>query len=551
MDNILLSWIARNNDPYSRTRKMTYMRDARGNLYEGPTLSLMFSPDSPYRGSFKQVYIFTQKRNTKKQHKNSLTNEQIAQELKSEIHKRAPEVVVHFCRWDYDNPTDHKAIFEFMRHHIPQIRKQHPQANLVINASTGTPSMHTIWVLMAEAGFIQRPFEIIQSHRVQKKITVKPISIGLETFYNVYEKNRRHRPSAQQGIFWDPDKFVSTKLIECYHEARRFARLNVPILIMGERGTGKTTLASWVRFHSPFRDRKKDTDWPSVACGMYSPETMRAELFGYKRGAFTGADKDHPGLLAYADKDTLFLDEISDLPHNLQRLLIRAIEEKTFPPLGATQPSTSHFRLITASNRPWHELEQQLSPDFLDRIGMLTIKLPSLREIPEDIPWLWEQVYEQALIRSGLPHSPTFPDGFHTQLIEQLQRQTLPGNIRDLLRIAYKLLAFAHDQEGDFDVEEVMTYILRHSPQQIASTRTTEQVHQAVCLSFATGQGIPPRWMQKEQPLSTKDLFRALKGYIAEEIREQAKTQRISAAKLCDVTERSLLSWSSHGEDNT
>ena len=104
---------------------------------------------------------------------------------------------------------------------------------------------------------------------------------------------------------------------------------------------------------------------------------------------------------------------------------------------------------------------------------------------------------------------------------------------------------------GDFDVEEVMTYILRHSPQQIASTRTTEQVHQAVCLSFATGQGIPPRWMQKEQPLSTKDLFRALKGYIAEEIREQAKTQRISAAKLCDVTERSLLSWSSHGEDNT
>ncbi len=129
---------------------------------------------------------------------------------------------------------------------------------------------------------------------------------------------------------------------------------------------------------------------------------MRAELFGYKKGAFTDAKEDTEGLLHVADGDTLFLDEIGDIPRDLQRLLIRAIEEKSFTRVGARIPEKSDFRLITATNLPWRDLQNRLDPDFLDRIGVLVLEVPPLREIRADLPWLWQHVYQQALRRSGV-----------------------------------------------------------------------------------------------------------------------------------------------------
>src|SRR5690606_8723891 len=145
-----------------------------------------------------------------------------------------------------------------------------------------------------------------------------------------FQQARPRHVAASEQVLLDPRHFVSERLKRLYDRARRYAQLNVPVLILGERGTGKTTLASWIRSSSPFRDPSKDQSWPSVPCSQYSPETMRAELFGYVRGAFTDARTDTEGLLHVADGDTLFLDEIGDISRDLQRLLIRALEEKRF-----------------------------------------------------------------------------------------------------------------------------------------------------------------------------------------------------------------------------
>src|SRR4029079_8610403 len=140
-------------------------------------------------------------------------------------------------------------------------------------------------------------------------------------------------------------KFRTDRMRWLFDEARRFAQVKVPVLILGERGTGKSTLAGWIRLHSPYRKKELDAHWPAVACGQYTPETMRSELFGYKRGAFTGAMKDHEGLLAMAHKDSLFLDEIGDVSRDLQRLLIKALEEKRYMRLGEDRTRDSDFRL--------------------------------------------------------------------------------------------------------------------------------------------------------------------------------------------------------------
>src|SRR5204862_3359844 len=142
---------------------------------------------------------------------------------------------------------------------------------------------------------------------------------------------------------------------------------------------------NWMRANSQFRKPDLDRNWASVPCGQYSPETMRAELFGYVKGAFTGAERDHQGLLKTANGDTLFLDEIGDISRDLQRLLIRALEEKRYFPLGDDKPRKSDFRLLSATNLPTEQLQDRLDPDFFDRIRLLTIRVPSVREMPEDV----------------------------------------------------------------------------------------------------------------------------------------------------------------------
>ena len=213
--------------------------------------------------------------------------------------------------------------------------------------------MHTVWVLMAETGFVEPPFTVVKSYRRSERggrPAVVPVELGIETFYKTYKASRpRQLGSEEQGVIWDPSRFRTEAMKRVYADARRVAPLNVPVLIRGERGTGKTTMANWIRSNSPYKREEQNANWPSVACGQYGPETMRAELFGYRKGAFTGATADREGLLAAAHRDTLFLDEVGDVSRDLQRLLIRAVEEKRYFALGDDKPRESKFRLLTAT----------------------------------------------------------------------------------------------------------------------------------------------------------------------------------------------------------
>lgn len=522
----LLTWIAKQNDPYNR------------NGSPGPNLTLLFDSNSPYAGRFDELIILF--RDDESGESEEL---QKVRQLEKEIHNRDPGLRIEKRPWRGKDPTDHAVIHEFLQEEIPKIRRNRKGKLFVAHISPGTPSMQTIWVLMAETGEIEGPIELAKSYRAEDRgddaPTAVTVHVGLDTFFKVYQRNQHIARPEQEIVDWDPRRFKSSRLKEVYAEARRFAQVKVPLLILGERGTGKTTLAAWVRSFSPYRKPENDRNPPVVPCGQYVEETMRAELFGYVKGAFTDAKETKEGLLAAADGDTLFLDEIGDIAPGLQRLLIKALEEHVYSPLGSTKAKKSDFRLITATNRRLDDLRHRIDPDFLDRIGMLRVEMPPLREILDDLDWIWDSVLSKAEMRAGIPIPARVRGNIRAEVLAVLRRHPLPGNLRDLFVVAYRVIAALGDIHEPMAEVEAVSYALEGlaTPALAGDGGLTVRVLRGYIQQARLGGVL------SEGKLTTKAILRDLQRYMAQEIRQHARANRKPLGDICDVKERTLRDW--------
>lgn len=513
---------------------------AVGERVPGPTLNLLFNPASPLCGAIKDVVLLYRQDSSGRE-----AERQIAEETAAEIVKRDPRTRIRTICWHGDDPTDHKAIFNFLEKVMPALRQDFQNMDLVIHVSPGTPSMHTVWVLMAETGFIPQPFRLVKSYRQGERKDgriVCDVEIGIETFYKKYVSEAPLDVEfAESRILWDRRLFRSRPLIDLYNKAARFAKLNVPILILGERGTGKTTLATWIRINSSF-NAAKGGEWPAVACGQYTPETMRSELFGHAKGAFTDAKFGKEGLLSKANNDTLFLDEVGDVSSEVQRLLIKAIEEKRYYPLGENKPVESNFRLLTATNLSWDLLATRLDPDFLDRISTFILYFPPLRELKEDIPWIWEQVYDNASRRAGIPHRTiALGKQYHERIVKHLQQHPLPGNLRTLYQVAYHFLAARCDVESGLSLSECVVEALAaiNGP---TLTQGNTGTPARVARSFANREPLD-ECIESSKRLDCGEVEDELRRYMASEIRRIAKSRGVPVESICTVTERTIRNW--------
>ena len=534
---VLLSWCARSNDPYERDRDGNYRQDGRA--LPGPTLTLLFDPESKYCKVIEDVVLLSNESPDGKDH----IGERVLTQTIDAIKSKDPRIRCQSLKLVTPDPTDHAKIFEFLKERLPEIRKQFPEREIIIHVSPGTPAMQTVWVLMAECGFIQQPFTVVKSYRKGERKNGKavvPVRIGIETFYKVFQASRPTRTSTpEETVQWDPAQFRSAKLITLYKEARSFARLRVPVLITGERGTGKTTLANWIRANSGFCKPELSNDWASVPCGQYTAETMRAELFGYLKGAFTGAEKDREGLLKTADGDTLFLDEVGDIARDLQRLLIRAVEEGTYYRLGSTRAEKSTFRLITATNIVESELKRRLDPDFYDRIGGLRLAIPPLREVPEDLPWLWRSSFQAAVHRCGISAPLEFTDAQHEQVVKRLVAHRLNGNIRDLLRVANRIRARRTDQD-ETDWSQVLDYGMSGLEEQCAPSKVATEIAKA----YVQGEGLDTL-LEGLGRIEIGPFEADIRAFLASELRRIARERKVEPSVLCDVSSRTLRDWAS------
>ena len=197
------------------------------------------------------------------------------------------------------------------------------------------------------------------------------------------------------------------------------------VLIAGETGTGKEVIARALHDHGPRIKRP----FVAINCGALPETLLESELFGYRKGAFTGAERDKPGRLALARDGTLFLDEIGEISPAMQVRLLRVLQEREFEPLGGTQPEPLRARIIAASHRDLLALvrEGRFREDLYYRLVVMRLDIPPLRERREDIPTLANDLLARINLRMERAIA-----GFTPEAMDVLQRQPWPGNIRQL-----------------------------------------------------------------------------------------------------------------------
>jgi PAS domain S-box-containing protein len=232
---------------------------------------------------------------------------------------------------------------------------------------------------------------------------------------------------------------TSSAIANIKKEAAKAANTNFPILISGESGTGKEMFAQAIHNASPRR-------WYSfihINCAAIPRDLLESELFGYEKGAFTGANQQgKPGKLELANHGTVFLDEIGDMPLEMQPKLLRVLEEKEIEHIGGTTPLRSDFRLITASNQNLEEMvaEGKFRKDLFYRLNVIRLRIPPLRERREDVLPI-----ARSIIQNIADDSPFREIKIQHQAEEALINYDWPGNVRELLNLLSRAMCFSED----------------------------------------------------------------------------------------------------------
>ncbi len=232
------------------------------------------------------------------------------------------------------------------------------------------------------------------------------------------------------------------KMLEIFEIISRIAETDATVLVQGESGTGKDLIAKTIHYNS----LRKENPLVTVNCGALTESLLTSELFGHRKGAFTGAVKDTIGRFQAADRGTLVLDEIGEIPINLQKTLLRAIEDKEFERVGDSQSTKVDIRIISTTNR---NLQEEVSKgsfreDLFYRLSIVPITIPALRERPSDIPLLANYFLKK--LQKG-----KMPIRIEPGVMEQLETFSWSGNVRELANIIQQMMVFCRKNTISID----------------------------------------------------------------------------------------------------
>ena len=307
---------------------------------------------------------------------------------------------------------------------LKRVRQTHPRVPVIVLTQYGTIESAVEATRIGAADYVTKPFHIPE---LRTKLDRVVHSLELDEENRVLREQLRTRPGFAGLIGLSPKMQRVYKLIE------KVSQHNYPVLILGESGTGKELVARSIHFAGTRSSRP----FAPVDCSSFVPTLIESELFGYMKGAFTGANQTKRGLMEAAGNGTLFLDEIGDLPVDLQAKLLRAIQEKEIRPVGSTDRISISVRVIAATNRDLETAvrEGRFRQDLYFRLNVVQIKLPPLRERKGDIPLLVNSFLEKFSDTDG-PIRRVAED-----MMTKLMAWDWPGNVRELENVIERAVA--------------------------------------------------------------------------------------------------------------
>jgi DNA-binding NtrC family response regulator len=391
---------------------------ATGEERAGPILTVLAER------AFGQVYLFTTPKAA-----------EISEKTATAISERHPGVKVDILEVPLKDPTNYLGILRQLRSHFKKLNVAHPDAEYAISVSSGTPHMHACWLLLAASGEI--PATILQSTPPEfvpeGRPLVREIDIHQKDFPTITRPVDGSEPAEDDessvisacrelGIVGDDPAFR-----RALHEAFVYSQYDdFHILLLGETGSGKEHFARFIHHLGPRSNRPMVT----VNCSSIPENLVESQLFGHKKGAFTGAASDHEGKFKSADRGVLFLDEIGELPLPAQAKLLRALDQGEIEPVGSNKPVKVNVRVIAATHRNLREmvLAGTFREDLYQRFGS-SIAIPPLRARKIDIPILSTHLLTAWNARHQ--HQKRLSPA----AINELIRYPWAGNVRELRRV--------------------------------------------------------------------------------------------------------------------
>ncbi len=381
---------------------------------------------------------------------------------------------------------------------LQRVAQREPMPTVITMSAYGTIDLAVKTMQLGAYDYISKPFKpaeiILALKKAEERERLKQENVVLRreieekySFGNIIGKS-----PAMQAIF---------ELI------KKVAHVKSSVLITGESGTGKELVAKAIHYNSP----RKDRDFLAINCGAIPETLLESELFGHKKGSFTGASQDRKGFFEEADSGTLFLDEIGDIPINLQVKLLRVLQESEIRRVGEERSRPVDVRVIAATAK---DLLQEVSrgafrEDLFYRLNVLPVNIPPLRERKEDIPSL----VDHFIGKYNAAHSLAV-EGVAASAMKSLLDYHWPGNIRELENIIERAMVLT--EASRVDVDDI--------PDSVKNAR----------------EDVPE--VQEEEDLSVKRMHRKLEAQLIIKALHKTGGNKSQAAKLLEISYPALLS---------
>lgn len=353
---------------------------------------------------------------------------------------------------------------------LKHVREAYPDLVFMLITAFGTTESAVEAMKMGAYDYLTKPFKIDEVRiNIQNALRTKHLEVE-----NKVLKKELSKEYSFQSLVGNSDE-----MHRIFDLVKRVSQTPTNILITGESGTGKEVVAKAIHYNGLLKDKP----FVTINCGAIPEQLMESEMFGHKKGSFTGAVADKVGLFEVADGGTLFLDEVGELPVTIQVKLLRAIQERVIRRVGATEDIKIEVRICAATNRDLEEMVKQgtFRQDLFYRLNVINIRTPSLRERRDDIPLLanhFLKKYNERLNKNI--------GAISTEAMEMLKKYDYPGNVRELENIIERTVAL----EGGATIlpESLPPFVNTPTGRKMASSHEIEITEDGIDLDKVMGQ---------------------------------------------------------------